>query len=609
MSIKRASIENLKSRVSLLDVAGRYTQLKKRGHAYVGLSPFTKEKTPSFTVDADKNVFYCFSSNQGGDLISFVQKMEHLEFYEAVEALAERYNIELEYEEGSSDRPRVDRSLKKELLEIHLYATEFFQKAFNDAKHPEAVAVRDYWQKERKFSLEVAKEFGVGYAPVSPHKLLEMLVRKKFSNEALAQCGLYFTGSSRDAGSFKPRFRGRLMVPLRDMQGNVIAFTGRKLPCTPADDPAFEAKYVNSPETLLFKKGSMLFNFDRARMGAEAQGFFLMVEGQLDALRVSSSGYPAVVAPQGTAITPEQLTLIKRTGVPLRVFLDGDRAGQAAALRMLPMALQAEIDLSFLKLPAGVDPDLFFREGGKLDALEEIPPMNFVVAAKFCENAASLSAQARTTALREIFEMIAVAPSAITHEAYVEELGRLLHLSAMSLRRDFEKSAEKSNKALRANESAPTAKKFNKNLTTAEFELLWLLVRCTNLAPRVAEILDADWLDKNENRDALLLNAALSEAAEGMWEVPASLERIAPDTEARDFLYGLLARELPAPCDPIEIANNSIRAIYGKFVERKLDALKAELCAASEPATQAQLLKKQQNLLILKKKIPYLHHV
>ena len=122
MPIKRSSIENLKSRVSLLDVVGKYTQMKKRGASYVGISPFTKEKTPSFYVEPSKNVFYCFSTNRGGDLISFVQEMEKLEFYEAVEALSERYNVELEYEEGTAGAPRVDRSLKKELQEIHLYA-------------------------------------------------------------------------------------------------------------------------------------------------------------------------------------------------------------------------------------------------------------------------------------------------------------------------------------------------------------------------------------------------------------------------------------------------------------------------------------------------------
>ncbi len=601
MPIKRSSIENLKSRVSLLDVAGKYTQLKKRGHSYTGLSPFTKEKTPSFTIDPIKNVYFCFSSNQGGDLISFVQKMEKLEFNEAVESLAERYNVALEYEEGSAGAPRVDRSLKKELMEIHLYAAEFFEKAFN-ANHPEADEVREYWTNERKFSLDVAKEFGVGYAPASSNKLEDILAKKNFSPEAMKQCGLFFAPG-------RPRFRGRLMIPLRDVQGNVIAFTGRKLPQTPKDDPAFEAKYVNSPETLIFKKGGMLFNFDRARNAIDKQGFFLMVEGQLDALRVSSCGYPAVIAPQGTAITPEQLGLIKRYDTRLKIFLDGDRAGQAAAMRALPMALAAEIDITFLKLPPGIDPDLYFRENpeGGLKNLEALSPMKFAIQALW---PAEVTAQSRTDALHKIFELILASPSAITHEAYLDEVIRNLHLEQRSVRQEFEKAKKGIKKTVSADlEVSGSDKKadFNKNLTTAEFELLWLFVHRPDLAPKVAHILEPAWLEKNDSH-ATLLNSLLADAHEGLWNPPQSIEDLSSNTPARDFLFGLLAKPLPKNHDATAIANNAIKAIYGKYLKTQLDELREELSHTTDPLKQADLLKKQQFLLNSQKKVSLLQH-
>ena len=603
MPIKRSSIENLKSRVSLLDVVGKYTQLKKRGHSYVGLSPFTKEKTPSFYVDPGKNVYYCFSSNRGGDLISFVQEMEKLEFAEAIESLAERYNIGLEYEEGTKGAPRMDRSLKKELMEIHLYAAEYFQKAFN-ADHPEANAVRKYWTEERKFSLEVAADFGIGYAPADPKKLQEQLVKKQFTNEALAACGLYFAPG-------KPRFRGRLMIPLRDAQGNVIAFSGRKLSQTPADDPAFEAKYVNSPETMLFKKGAMLFNFDRARTAVAEQKFFLMVEGQLDTLRVYTSGYRAVVAPQGTAITPEQLSLIKRYDTRLKVFLDGDRAGQAAALRMLPMALQAELDITFLKLPAGIDPDLYFAQGGDLKKLEALSPIRFAVQALWPAKEEE-TAQSRTSAMEKVFELIAASPSAITHEAYLDELIRLAHTEPRSTRMEFEKFVKNVKKPLPRNvgelEEPSNGTNFNKNLTTAEFELLWLLVHHPAMAPKVAEILDPAWLDEDDPHGTLL-NALLAEAHEGAWKVPSAIEQIAPNSDARAFLFGLLALPLPANHDPLAIANHALKVIFTKQLNRQLEELRRQLSSAAEPAQQAELLKKQQFLLNSSKKIPQLKHV
>lgn len=600
MPVKRSSIENLKSRVSILDVVGKYTQLKKRGHSYVGLSPFTKEKTPSFTVDPIKGLYFCFSSNQGGDLLTFVQKIEKLEFYEAIESLAERYNVPLEYEEGSQ-APKVDRSLKKELSEIHLYAAEFFEKAFH-ANHPESEAVRKYWVEQRKFSLEVAKEFGVGYAPAHSNKLEEILAKKNFTPEAMKQCGLFF-------GPGKPRFRGRLMIPLRDAQGNVIAFTGRKLPLTPKDDPAFEAKYVNSPETLLFKKGAMLFNFDRARNAINTQGFFLMVEGQLDALRVSSCGYPAVIAPQGTAITPEQLNLIKRYDTRLKIFLDGDRAGQAAAMRALPMALEAELDITFLKLPPGIDPDLHFREHPEngLKSLEALSPMRFAIQALW---PAELTAQSRTDALNKIFELILAAPSAITHEAYLDEVIRLLHLEPRSVRQEFEKAKKGVKKPISPDlEAADSLKKadFNKNLTTAEFELLWLFVHRPDLAPKVAHILEPAWLEKNDIH-ATLLNSLLADAHEGLWNPPQSIENLTTDTRARDFLFGLLALPLPSKHDALAIANNAIKAIYTKYVKSQLETLREELSRTTEPARQAELLKNQQFLLNSQKKVSLLQH-
>jgi DNA primase len=612
MSIKRSSIENLKSRVNLVDVAGKYTALKKRGKSYVGLSPFTQEKTPSFHIDPIKNVFYCFSSNQGGDLIGFVQGMEKLEFYEAVESLAEKYGIPLEYEEGTN-APKQDKNLKKELHEIHLYAAEFYQKAFA-ADHPEAEAVRKYWTQERKFPLTVAKEFGVGYAPANPHKLLETLIRREFSPEAISQSGLYFNAYDiKEFSSYKPRFRGRLMIPLRDAQGQVIAFTGRKLPQTPADDPAFEAKYVNSPETLIFKKGRMLFNFDRARMAVEKQGYFLMVEGQLDTLRVYTSGYGAVVAPQGTAITIEQLGMLKRYEPKLRVFLDGDRAGQAAALRVLPMALKEEIDISFLRLNPGVDPDAFFRDGGKIEELEQLSPMDFALKTYFPEEGHKMSAQAKSYAYRKVFDQILVCPSAITQEALLDELVKALKSDRRTVGYEFNKykaeyradnTSVSPPQEERISETADNSVFFNKNLTISENELLLVLVHFPQLAAKVAHALDTEWLDP-QDENATLLNRILAEAAEGLWDPEKSIDKVAPADPQRSFLYGLLALEAPQD-DPIDSINNCIYAIRKKHGEKMLAALREQIAGAADQASMRELLKKQQFYLNFKQKTPFL---
>lgn len=601
MAIKRSSIENLKSRVNIVELAGRVTALTKRGHSYVGLSPFVSEKTPSFFVEPDKNVFYCFASNQGGDAITFVQMTEHLDFYEAVETIAERFNIALEYEEGTQ-KGGMNRSLKKELLEIHLYATEYYQRAFK-ADHPEADAAREYWLENRKFSMELADEFQVGYAPAATNKLWDMLVRKQFSSEALASCGLFFISQRNPNAPGRARFRGRLMIPLRDNQGQIIGFTGRKMDATPQDDPAFEAKYVNSPETPLFKKSQMLFNFDRARKAVDEQKFFLMVEGQLDALRAWSVGLEATVAPQGTAATQEQLSLLKRYDSRLRVFLDGDRAGQAAALRILPMALAEELDILFLKLPEGEDPDIYLQKNptNPLGGLESLSAISFALQALY---PAEASAQAKADALHKILEIIKSSNNAIVQEAMLDELIRAAYLNPKSVRTEFEKLGKNSN--YRPPNDLEEKKNFNKNLTSAELELLWLLVWHPEYGAQIAAILPDEWLDLTSSYGKLL-NVLLAESSEGGWDGVNSVDSLPISQEQRSELLGLAARALPHS-DPVVMANNALKAIFNRFITQQRQTLKQTLKTTQDPAQQLELLKKQQNLLHLAKKIPSLSH-
>ena len=225
-------VNELKGRIDLYDVVSPYVQLKKSGSSWVGLSPFSQEKSPSFYVHPDKGFFKCFSSGEGGDAISFIQKIENLEFTEAIEFLAQRFSIPLRYAEngGSSSRPAVSRSLKSDLYELHkLVADWFHQQLF--LNNEEAQSAKEYWLEERGFSLETAKEFVIGYAPVDRFALGKYLSTRNFSAPVLKKSGLFREGKGNEVGPSV--FTGRLMVPICDKIGRICAFTARKLSQTP----------------------------------------------------------------------------------------------------------------------------------------------------------------------------------------------------------------------------------------------------------------------------------------------------------------------------------------------------------------------------------------
>jgi DNA primase len=348
-AIKPTCVRDLKLRVNIVDVISRVVTLRKAGARFKGLCPFHTEKTPSFNVDADKGFFKCFGCGKAGDAIAFVRETEQLSFTEAIETLGKRFGVVIEYEEGSGPT-KEERSLRQELFDLHEQAVEHYTQVFR-AKSATGDYMRRYWTEARRFTAELAEEFRIGAAEPDDTGLAAALMKRRFSEDALRQSGLFFVRehSALTLNSLRPRFRGRLMIPIRDHQGRVVAFTARQTTLTPEDDPAREAKYVNSPETPIFTKGHLLFNLDRARevAGKENQPFVL-VEGQLDALRCWSVGLKTAIAPQGTAITDAQLLLLRRYQTRVECFFDGDSAGQKAALRFLPLALKAGLEVRFL---------------------------------------------------------------------------------------------------------------------------------------------------------------------------------------------------------------------------------------------------------------------
>src|SRR5687767_12710927 len=465
--IKPTCVRDLKMRVNLADVVSRTVTLRKAGGARLkGLCPFHNEKTPSFHVDSDKGYYKCFGCGKAGDAISFVRETEQLNFSEAVEALGKRFGVVIEYEEGSGGPSTEERSLRQELFDLHDVAAEHFHQAFR-ATDTTGDFMRELWTAKRRFTLELAEEFKIGAVDEQGSALGGVLLRKKYSEEALRRCGLFFIYDDAQItlGALRPRFRGRLMIPIRDHQGRIVAFTARQTDLTPEDDPAREAKYVNSPETPIFTKGNLLFNLDRARTAVGEGKPFVLVEGQLDAIRCWSVGLKTAIAPQGTSITEGQLALLRRYHPQVECFFDSDSAGQKAALRFLPMAVKAGIEVRFLTL-AGVeklDPDLLFLERG-FAAYEEVKA-NAQSAIAFAARAVlpnpqKASPEERSRAAQTLAEIIAASSSEATRSNLITEAAANLALLPRVMQQEFEAfdTRQRRQAAARPDATAPSEK-------------------------------------------------------------------------------------------------------------------------------------------------------
>jgi DNA primase len=377
-------------------------------------------------------------------------------------------------------------------------------------------------------------------------------MKRKFSEDALRRCGLFFIYDDAQIalGALRPRFRGRLMIPIRDYQSRVVAFTARQTKLTPEDDPAREAKYVNSPETPIFTKGNLLFNLDRARSAVGDGKPFVIVEGQLDAMRCWSVGLKTAIAPQGTSITESQLVLLRRYHPQVECFFDSDSAGQKAALRFLPMALKAGLEIRFLTLAGSekIDPDLLFLERG-LAAYEEVrhssqSAMAFACRAALPDGAKSTPEQ-RARAAQVVVELIAVAESGAGRAHLLNEAAGHLSLFPNVLQREFEtfvsrQSRQASSRSEAASSAEPASTVTSGSVThSSERDLLLLCLHYEELGKPLSSALPHDWIDVSHTA-GLLLNRFLGEFEHDTWPGREHLDTLLETNEERTLVATLI---------------------------------------------------------------------
>ncbi|MFA6519860.1 MAG: DNA primase [Candidatus Paceibacterota bacterium] len=417
------TVQQIKERLSIQDIISPYVKLRRAGRSLVGLCPFHKEKTGSFHVSTERGTWHCFGCGLGGDGFSFIEKVEGVDFKGALKILAEKAGIELTtYSSGE----REDKSKKERLREAMNRASEWY--AGKLAESPAHA-----YAKQRKLTDETVRNWRIGYAPEAWRALLEALTAEGFTIEELLAAGLIKEADGK-RGTYYDRFRNRLMFPIRDVAGRVVAFTGRALA---ADD---QAKYLNSPETDLYHKSELLFGMDAAKDAIRTRGFAMLVEGQMDVLHAHQAGFQNAIALSGTALTERHLGLMKRYSENLMLILDADLAGFKATARSAALALTEGLRVKAARLPVGKDPADLISEDAKEFAqrIKDAKPIVEFFLAELSEKERDPHRLLRA-AEGIVLPIIGAIPSPMEREHFMQSAARSLGLSVEAVRESLKR--------------------------------------------------------------------------------------------------------------------------------------------------------------------------
>lgn len=463
-------VEQIKQTANIVDIASLYTTLRQRGHNHVGLCPFHSEKTPSFTVDQDKQFFHCFGCGQGGDVFTLVMEKENMNFPEAVEFLANRYNIPLpEKKKLSSGQLKAGEQLTK-IMESTL---TFFQN--NLHKTQEGKKALAYLQK-RNISESVARELKLGYAPDSWDSLLNFFQSKKVPVSRLEQAGLVLQRQNKSG--YYDRFRGRIIFPIFTGTGKVVAFGGRTIT---GDD----LKYLNSPDTPIYTKGQILYGLNFSKEAIRKAGSAILVEGYTDYLSLYQAGIKNLVASLGTALTQRQVSLASRFASKLIICYDGDDAGVKASVRAVTMCMEKELQCNVVPMPKDQDPDSYLQTNG-IESTKKlldkgIPGLKFYIGNLLPGNNAT-SPEIKSRIARQVIELLDKVPDPVLKSEFIRQTGEILDLEEQVLRSMLHRK--------KSPDGGPRKAAF----LSAEKRLIQLLFEDTEIAHRIFEEFRAEYV-------------------------------------------------------------------------------------------------------------------
>lgn len=517
--------ESIKSRSDIVDVVGGYVTLKRAGQRFKGLCPFHSEKTPSFTVNPEKQMYYCFGCQRGGDVFHFVMEHEGVDFVGAMRLLAQQAGIPMPApgspHGGASDSERAaDAAAKDVLYDLHERLTVWFQENLRS----EGGRVPQEYLREREMSEELVAKFRLGYAPDSWDKLLSWGRSMGFSRETLDAAGVVVVTEDEGSGQrCYDRFRHRLMFPIWNEQGRVVAFSGRVLEAEQKG-----GKYVNSPETPIFHKGNVLYGLPWARDGIREQGYAVVCEGQIDVIACHGAGLNNAVAPQGTAFTEAQARLIKRYTDNITLAFDADDAGINAAMKAIDAFVPAGLAARVVLMDEGEDPDSIVRKHGA-EALrakfEDRRDFFMFLLDIHSRRLDADSPDGKAKIVQQVLEAVARLPNAVARGEYCQRLAGRVDIPPSFVFQELNTIRRRQQRTRQpryegedeAHEPTPTpAMPLEDIVTKAESELLDLAVHHREYAQRLLEELPSEFISASPSGRAL--NEVLGHVEQGAWE-------------------------------------------------------------------------------------------
>ena len=449
MYIPEEYIEEIRSRTDIVELVGEYVRLKRRGTNFIGLCPFHKEKTPSFNVNPSLGIFKCFGCGKGGNMYSFMMEIENLSYPESIRLLAERAGVTLPENEQDTQKFSEAESIYHALR----FAGRFFYDSLTKSEHGSKALE---YLTERGFIEKTIKQYGLGYAPESWDGLLNAGAKKHIAPETLEKAGLVIARN--ESEGYYDRYRGRVIFPIFSHIGKVVGFGGRIL--VPAEN---QAKYINSPETQVYHKSKVLYGLYQGKNAIRKKGEVILVEGYTDVLALHQAGIEHAVATSGTALTQDQINLLKRYAQRVLVLYDADSAGANAALRGIDLLLVNGVSVYGLGLPAGEDPDSYVRENGgqAFEDYVENNKMDFVsfLHAQAQQRGLLETPEGEAQLTRQVIEAIAKMPDPSMYDPFVRKASHVLDIPDIRLFQILEKVLKERNKKGKKRPSANRAKK------------------------------------------------------------------------------------------------------------------------------------------------------
>jgi len=433
-------VEEIKSKIDVVGLISEYVQLKASGANFRGLCPFHNEKTPSFFVSPERQIWHCFGCGKGGDIFGFIQEIEGIDFPEALRILAEKAGVQIK----SYDRHNISQRTK--LLDISNLSAKFYHKILLDS--PLAESTRKYLQK-RGIKKEVIAEFQLGFSPDKWDTLLKFLSKRGYQEKEIEEAGLII--KKQQGSGYYDRFRNRLMFPINNTHGQVVGFTARVLPSLEKsknkkeEEEKIIAKYINTPETDVYNKSGVLYGLDKAKLAAKSKNYFILVEGNMDVLSCHQAGNKNAVCTSGTALTMEQIKLLKRYTPNISLAFDIDAAGQTATKRGIDMLLQEGLNVRVVDLSGHKDPDEFIQKDSKAwtKALQNpMPIMEYYFSSAFDEykkNKGALTIEAKKDITKKFLPVIAKLGDSVEQGLWLRKLADELSVSEVFLRDALQK--------------------------------------------------------------------------------------------------------------------------------------------------------------------------